>query len=259
MIKFQHVTFNYPHQETPVFLDFSLMLPQDQITVILGPNGCGKSTLFHLAYGWLQPSAGQLMLGNHALNKVSRNELGRQISILPQFEKAPFQFSVLDYVLLGRTPYHTFLSQPSEQDRLIASTSIKLLQIDHLLQKRVSQLSGGEQQLVFIARVLTQNTPLILLDEVTTHLDLNHIKTIFSRLKHLQIKGKTIVMTMHDPNLAAVIADEVVLMFPDGTAIQGKPLEIMTSKNLSRAFSMNVPLTGDTTRFQIDWFSLIEI
>lgn len=257
MIQYKDVSFRYDEKTNYLFHQLNLTFTEKKITSILGSNGCGKTTLLHLAYGWLQPQHGEIFVNNEPIKKYSHTNLGKTISIVSQNEKIPFHLSVWDYVLIGRTPYHTPFTQPDFNDYQIAESSLAttgmLKYKDHSLQ----ELSGGEQQLVFIARAITQQPAVLLCDEITNHLDLHNTTRILQLLQRLKDDGVTIMLSLHDPQLASVISDEIVLFFPDHTFVQGNPQNILTPSHLSAAFQTELPAFQQNGQIIIDWKTIL--
>jgi len=252
MLQFCDISFQYEHQPDDLFAHFNLTISANKITTILGPNGCGKTSLLHLAYGWLRPKNGMVLLNSVVLNNYSHANLGKTIGIVAQNEKIPFHLSVWDYVLIGRTPYHSPLSQPGKNDIQIAETDMLKYKT-----KLLQDLSGGEQQLAFIARAITQQPSVLLCDEITNHLDLKNTAAILRLLQGLKEQGVTIILSLHDPQLASIISDEIVLFFPDRTFIQGSTQDILTPDHLSAAFQTELSASHQNGQVVIDWKTML--
>jgi iron complex transport system ATP-binding protein len=218
----------------------SLAITQGTITAILGPNGAGKTTLLHTMLGRLQPTAGEVRFEGRPFADFSRRELSHRIGLVPQSEQAAFEFSVLDYVLLGRTPYLGLLEMPREEDYEAARAALDFVGIAHLSERTVTTLSGGERQMVTVARALAQRPRLLLLDEPTAHLDLGNRGRIIAMMQHLRAEGLTVVFTTHDPNIAALIADEVILMREGRVLHSGTRDAVLTSDRLEETYGVPV-------------------
>jgi iron complex transport system ATP-binding protein len=211
-LDFKEVRFSY-HQDRPAAVkDFTLAVEAGGVTTILGPNGAGKSTLLFLALGWLPPSGGSVFIEGRTLQDYTRREMGRRVGLVPQRENFQFEYSVLEYVLLGRLPYLSALAQPGEEDYRAAVGALARVGLGGFEHRSVLRLSGGERQMVLIARSLAQQTRILLLDEPTAHLDLHNKARIMRLLRDLQGEGVTLVMTTHEPELASSLASQVVLM-----------------------------------------------
>ncbi len=227
------IQFSYGPEDPVVLADLSLEIPAGKVTAILGPNGTGKTTMLHILLGLLKPARGSVKVAGKTHKEYSKRELSQMIGLVPQFETIPFNFSVIEYVLLGRSPYLNPFQLPGDQDLEISYRALTQAGIRHLAEKPVSEISGGERQLVHISRVLTQQTRILLLDEPTAHLDLENQNRILSLLKRMAAQGATAVFTTHDPNAAIFAADHFVLMNQGDIAAQGNLNEVITSQNLS--------------------------
>lgn len=236
ILSLQGLHFRY-HAEDPIVLeDLSLGIPAGRVTAILGPNGTGKTTLLHIMLGLLRPEQGTAMVAGKPHREYSRRDLSQLIGLVPQFESIPFNFTVYEYVLLGRSPYLNPFQLPGEGDLRIVEQALETAGIPHLADKPVLEISGGERQLVHIARVLAQQTRILLLDEPTAHLDLENQNRILKLLKKMSSEGCTAVMTTHDPNAAIFAADHFVLMNAGGIAAQGTVSDVITTENLTRIY-----------------------
>ena len=230
------VHFQYSADDPPVLEDLCLDIPAGKITAILGPNGTGKTTLLHLLLGLLKPSQGSVYVAGIPHKGYSRQALSQMIGLVPQFESVPFNFSVFEYVLLGRSPYLKPFQLPDEEDLRITEDALDQAGIGKLADKPVTEISGGERQLVNISRALAQQTRILLLDEPTAHLDLENQSRILSLLKKMSSSGITVILTTHDPNAAIYAADRFVLMNKGNIAAQGSLTEVITPENLSNIY-----------------------
>ncbi len=213
---FSDVSFSYGPQRS-VIRDLSLSIPARSVTAILGPNGTGKTTFLHLCLGWLTPISGTITLFGRALTTCGGSYRGRTLSLLPQKEQLHFEYTVLEYVLLGRAPHLRPLEAPGPGDIRIATNSLGTAGILHKGASPLPTLSGGETQLVLLSRSLAQDPSILLLDEPTNHLDLRNRRQMIDLLKRCRDEGKTIVLTTHDPDLASAIADHLILIGGDGS------------------------------------------
>ncbi len=223
-----------------------LHIPAQKVTVIIGPNACGKSTLLR-ALSRLQPlSRGQVILDGKSIHQQNTKKVARKLTILPQMPIAPDGIRVLDLVSRGRTPYQTALGQWSEQDSQQVEEALRLTNTLDLAERPVDALSGGQRQRVWIAMALAQNTDLLLLDEPTTFLDLPHQIELLALTAQLnQVKQRTIVMVLHDINLAARYAQHLVLMKAGKIYTQGTPQEVITEANLQAVFALSCQIIPD--------------
>jgi iron complex transport system ATP-binding protein len=243
LLRFSNITFGYPGAARPVMDKLDLEIAQGTATAILGPNGAGKTTLLHLALGWLKPHSGAIELGEHSLSSHSRRELGQWMALVPQNEHVPFEFSLLEYVLLGRAPYLPPLAMPREADYQVAWEALKRVGLDSMKDRSILSLSGGERQLLLIARALTQEPRLLLLDEPTSHLDLSNKGRMVHLLRDLRAQGATILFTTHEPDVASALATHLVLM-QEGEILETGTLEqVFTSHSLTRLYQLPVEVS----------------
>jgi len=236
ILSLENIYFRYYPDAPNVLTDLSLDIPAGKVTAILGPNGTGKTTLLHILLGLLKPFKGQVKVSGKSHREYSRQNLSQMIGLVPQFESIPFNFSVFEYVLLGRSPYLKPFQLPGEGDVRIAEDALESAGIPHLAEKPVTEISGGERQLVHISRVFAQQTQILLLDEPTAHLDLENQNRILKLLKQMSTRGKTSVLTTHDPNAAIFVADYFVLMNRGNIAAQGDLSQVITAENLSMIY-----------------------
>jgi iron complex transport system ATP-binding protein len=243
LLKYEHITFGYPTADQPVMKEFDLEIGAGTVTAILGPNGAGKTTLLHLTLGWLKPQSGIVLLDQRALGDFSRRALGQWMGLVPQSEHTPFEFSLLEFVLLGRAPHLPPLAMPGKEDGEIAADALQQVGLAKMQNRSILSLSGGERQLVLIARALVQQPRLLLLDEPTAHLDLGNKIRLLGLLRKLQGRQVTIVLTTHEPEVAAAIATHLVLM-RNGQVLRAGPLaETCTSQWLSTTYGVPVQVT----------------
>ena len=234
------LSFSYNGAKGTVLHNLSLEIPGGAITAILGPNGSGKTTLLRLLLGVLRPQQGSIRVAGRLQKQYSRRELGQIMGLVPQEEHIPFDFSVLEYVLLGRAPYLGPLEMPGESDRAVALQALLTAGLAHLQHRPVPNLSGGERQLATLARALAQQPRVLLLDEPTAHLDLGNKGRLLTILRDLARAGVTLVLTTHDPNAAAMVAGFVVLMRQGQVLDAGPTASMLTSEKLSATYGIPV-------------------
>jgi len=253
LLEFSHLTFGYQPTGTPVLDDFNLEIENGSVTAILGPNGAGKTTLLHLILGWLKPQSGKILLDRRALNEYSRRELGQWIALVPQNEHTPFEFSLLEYASLGRAPYLHPLALPEESDYQIARDALERVGLGAIQDRSILSLSGGEHQLLLVARTLAQDPRLLMLDEPTSHLDLSNKGRLVHLLKDLSSQGVTILFTTHEPDVASALATDLVLM-QKGQVLETGPLEkVFNSDSLSRLYQLPLTVTDVSGHRVVLW------
>ncbi|SFH31391.1 ABC transporter ATP-binding protein [Pontibacter chinhatensis] len=207
-IEVKGLSFGYG--QTPVLEEVSVAFPANRFSVLLGRNGSGKSTLFNIVAGLQKYKKGSVKLMGKERSNMSFSDCARVLGFLPQFHKSVFPFQVKDVVLTGRAAFSVF--SPGKSDREKVVQAIEELGISHLADRPYTELSGGEQQLVMIARVLVQHPRIILLDEPTNHLDVYYQTYVLEKLKKLTENNLTVIAIMHDPNMAFLYADQCYFM-----------------------------------------------
>jgi len=253
VLAFEEVTFGYGPDAPAVLRGLSLGVESGTATAILGPNGAGKSTLLHLALGWLRPQRGQVLLDGKPLRSLPRRSIGRSMALVPQAEGMPFDYSVMDYVLLARAPYLAPLAMPGPADEEIAREAMEEVGIAGLAGRSITTLSGGERQNVLVARALAQQPRLLLMDEPTTHLDLAHKVRLVRLLRDRIARGTTVVLTTHEPDVAAAVATHLVLM-TDGRVRRAGPLaDVFTAEDLSATYGVPVEIASIDGRRVVLW------
>lgn len=239
VLSIQGVKFAY--QENKTVLDyFSMEIECGSITAILGPNGTGKTTLLNTILGLIKPQQGEIYLNGRSIELFSRRQLSKIIGLVPQSEYIPFNFSVYEYVLLGRTPHMGIFNMPSKEDRLITNQVLESLNLIALKHRPVPDLSGGERQMVLLARALAQEPKILLLDEPTSHLDLSNTGAILKILKKLARENVTVIFTTHDPQAVSYTANQLVLMLHGKVLAAGQTTHVLTSEMLSQTYGTTV-------------------
>lgn len=236
-------TKNLSHSfgEDLVLKNVSFQVPKQDFFIIIGPNGSGKTTLMKIISGILKPRNGELKIQNRSIDQYHRKALARTIAFVPQMTFADFPFTVTEIVLMGRSPYLGMLGLEEEKDMEIARQAIAFTGLENLAHRKLDQLSGGEQQRVFIARAICQEPDIILLDEPTASLDLAYQVRIMDLMEQLKNeKGITVVMVSHDVNLAAMYADHLLLLHKGQVLCQGLPDEVITFQTLEAAYGCTI-------------------
>lgn len=230
--------------------DVSMSLERGQVVALIGPNGAGKSTLIRAISGLIAPQAGVIRVGDLDLIRATPWQRARYLAVVPQVNQLPPAFTVWQTVLLGRTPYLNFLGQVSPHDEAIARQALEQVEALHLAERCLSELSGGELQRILLARALAQQTPFLLLDEPTTHLDLQYQIALLTHLRHLADNSMTsdlprrgVLMVLHDLNLTVRYADCVALLVGGRLWAWGTTREVLQPDLLSRAFGVPISMT----------------
>ena len=240
ILSIEALKFAYNPEQRNVLESVTFDIQPQTVTAILGPNGAGKTTLIRLLLGLQKPLSGKITLEDMPLEGYTRRELSQWIGLVPQSEYVPFEYSVLEYVLLGRAPYLGPLDLPTASDVDIARKAIAEVGISELESRPIPALSGGELQLVLIARALAQQPRILLLDEPTSHLDLSNRNVTLRILNRLRKNGSTILFTTHDPEAASLIADNLVLMRSGQVLYTGSMDETFTGPKLSQTYGTQI-------------------
>jgi len=215
----------------------SLSVPKGCFFIVIGPNGSGKTTLLKNLAGIETPAAGAVRILGRPLEEYTRKELARRLALVPQLPSEDFPFRVRDIVLMGRSPHLGVLGLDREADRELARQAMAFTGVEPFAGRRLDQLSGGERQRVFIARAICQEPEILLLDEPTAALDLAHQVRIMDLMERLKKdRGVTVVMVSHDVNLAAMYADQLLLMREGQTVSLGPPAEVLTYEILEKTY-----------------------
>jgi ABC-type cobalamin/Fe3+-siderophores transport system ATPase subunit len=214
-----------------------------EVVCMLGPNGCGKTTLFKALLG-LIPSQGDLLFGARSLRTLSSRERARTLAYVPQVHSPPFPFSALDVVLMGRTPFVGVFSAPSPADTDEAVRTMGMLRIGHLCDRDYSQLSGGERQLVLIARALAQAPRFLVMDEPTSHLDFGNQIRALNLIRELATSDMGVILTTHVPDHAFMCASRVIALLDGRIVGSGPPHEVLTRELLREMYRVDVDVVS---------------
>ncbi|WP_077214672.1 ABC transporter ATP-binding protein [Bacillus dakarensis] len=243
-IETKNLTLTYG--DTIIINELDLRIPKGEITVFIGGNGCGKSTLLRSIARLLKPRTGAVLLEGSAMAKMSTKDIAKRMAILPQSPLAPEGLTVMQLVKQGRYPYQTWLKQWTEEDEEKVNRALKATGIQDLKDRTVDSLSGGQRQRAWIAMTLAQDTDIILLDEPTTYLDMTHQIEILDLLFELNEKeNRTIVMVLHDLNLACRYAHNIVAIKNQKIHAQGKPEHVINCNLVKNVFDMECEVTID--------------
>lgn len=224
-----------------VLHEISLEVQAGEVLSLIGPNGSGKSTLIRAISGVVPIESGNVHVGGKELSQLSTMERARYLAVVPQARNMPPAFSVYESILMGRTPYLGWLGRAGEHDHERVHYALKRTQMEPLADRMVGELSGGEQQRVLLARALAQDTPVLLLDEPTTHLDLQHREGLVHLVRELaKSKNLAVLMVLHDLNLASLYADRVSLLVDGKIEATGTPDGVLTEATLTRVYHVPV-------------------
>lgn len=233
------------YEERIISQNLSVSIPDGSFTVIVGPNACGKSTLLRALSRLLFPCAGNVMLDGKNIKDRTAKEVARCLGLLPQSSIAPEGISVADLVARGRYPHQSFFRQWSKADEDAVIMAMEATSIADLSGRLVADLSGGQRQRVWIAMVLAQDTPILLLDEPTTFLDITHQIELMDLLADLNNEGRTIVAVLHDLNQACRYASHLIAMKDGAIVAKGRPSEIVTSELVEQVFGLSSIIIPD--------------
>lgn len=252
VIRAEHLAFGYS-KDVPVLRDVSFEVSAGEVLMILGANGCGKSTLMRVLLAERRLASGRVTLGGDDVSGLTPKELSRRVAMVFQDHNAPFPFAVIDVVTMGRTPHLSVLGAPRAKDIDLCREALETVGMLHLADVPYTQISGGERQLVLIARALAQQTPLIMMDEPTSHLDYRNAATVITVANRLATEqGKAIIMITHLPDQAFYYPSKAALMQGGRFFAYGPSREVLTDERLSQTYNMKIkvltahdPETGD--------------
>ncbi len=245
----------YGYQTTPLFNDLNLKIEQGKFYGLIGPNGSGKTTLINLLMGLKRLDSGTVYFKSKSLEKIDKKHLSKELALVPQDFTLGFSYSVFDVVMMGRHPYIPRFSHPTSKDMEIVRKALYQMDIEHLSMRPVTDLSGGEKQRVIVARTLAQNTQVLIMDEATSSLDIQHTIEIMRIVKdRVKEKGVTVVAAIHDLNLAAAFCDELIVLKNTSIYCKGSVIEVLNSSLLSDVFSVKakVLLENSIPRINFD-------
>jgi iron complex transport system ATP-binding protein len=244
IVETEKLTLSYG--DTTIIKDLDLLIPKGEITVFIGGNGCGKSTLLRSIARLLKPQQGSVLLDGKSIAKLPTKEVAKKLAILPQSPEAQEGLSVLQLVKQGRYPYQNWLNQWTKEDEKHVMNALRATSLLEMKDKALDELSGGQRQRAWIAMTLAQNTDILLLDEPTTYLDMMHQIEILDLLYELNEKeNRTIIMVLHDINLACRYAHNLVAIRDQQIVAQGKPTEIMNMELVHKVFNMRCVIAAD--------------
>ena len=242
-LRAERVTLRYDART--VSEDLTFAVPDGSFTVIIGPNACGKSTLLRALSGLLAPAAGRVLLDDAPLTSYAARERARRLAFLPQTMTAPEGITVAELAARGRFAHQRVLRRYSAADVDAVERALAATGTTDIADRRLDELSGGQRQRAWIAMVLAQDTPLVLLDEPTTYLDVTHQLEVLTLLHHLHVEGRTVVAVLHDLHHAARYATHLVAMKDGRVVAQGDPAAVVTAERVRDVFGLDATVVPD--------------
>lgn len=239
-IDVENLTFSYGKKE--ILHGISFHADDGDLTAVLGPNGAGKSTFFRSILGFLKPSDGTILLNGKNINTLSRKDIAREIAYIPQTITTAFNYTVLDTVLMGITHTLGAFQSPNEAQKSRALEILDQLGILHLAYRGCGNISGGERQLVLLARALIQDAKILLMDEPTANLDYGNQYRVMQRISRLAKEGYTVIFSTHDPNQALLHSSRIFVIKNGYSVINGSPQEVLTEEILSDMYGIDISL-----------------
>ena len=238
--------FSY-EKEQPVFEDISFEVDRGEVLAVLGPNGVGKTTLLKCLLGFLKWQSGSASFMGKSQQSFHGSSFWKEVAYVPQARKQTFPYTVEETVLLGRNPYLGIFGKPGERDRLIADKAMRMTGVDQLRNRNCSDLSGGELQLVLIARALCAEPSILIMDEPETGLDFRNQLAVLNLTEKLcHEKNLTVIFNTHYPEHALRIADQTLLITGEGTCLYGDTEKILTDENMRKAFGVDIIRFNET-------------
>jgi iron complex transport system ATP-binding protein len=243
MYALQVNNLEFGYKDDLVIKDISFNVKKGKFISIIGPNGSGKSTLLKTLNNLYRPSKGQILLEGRDINSFKKREIAQKIALVPQDTNIDYDFTVEDIVMMGRHPYKNRFEKENDNDYKIINQALEMTNTLGLKKRLITEISGGERQRVIIAKALAQEPSMIFLDEPTSNLDINHQMDILNLLKTFNEEQETtVVLVIHDINLAARYSDEIILLDKGRILGKGSPEEVITVKNIEQAYNMKVAI-----------------
>ena len=241
-IRVENLCFSYGEEE--ILKNLSFQVPKGQLVTVLGPNGAGKSTLFRCILGLLNPTSGGVFLDNTPIGTLSVKSLAQKIAYVPQSHYLAFQYSVLDMVLMGTATQLSAFALPREREKNIAMEALARLGIEYLAPRSYLHLSGGERQLVLLARALTQQTDILILDEPISSLDFGNQLLVLEQVRTLAREGFSILLSCHNPEQAYRYSDQILALYNHEVLAFGTPQQVITPDIMSTLYGLPMDVTS---------------
>lgn len=238
ILQVQNLSFRYSKNVKPTFHDVNFQLEKGEILTILGANGAGKSTLLNCLANLLEPYSGKILVNGMSVHELGLKKAAQLIGYVPQNHTPVYDYTVRDFIVMGRAPHLGMLEKPSKEDYAIVDEVIEELGIEKLASKAYTQISGGERQQALIGRAIAQQPEIIMFDEPTNHLDYGNQLRMVHKIKNLSQKGYTVIMTTHMPDHAMMIGGKTAVLNRDGTLKVGKTEEVITEERLEELYQV---------------------
>lgn len=239
MLKVKNLSGGYVRKKD-IIHGISFEIESGDVVCVLGPNGCGKTTLFKMLLGFLPKSEGEILIGGHEMGKQSQREIARQIAYIPQAHMPAFNYRVIDMILLGRSAHILPLASPSMEDYEIGNKAMKMLNIEYLSQKDYTKISGGERQLVLIARAICQQARVLIMDEPSANLDYANQQLVMKTISKLSEEGYGVIISTHSPEHPFRLANKALLMKAGRCMGYGKTEEVLSTDALRVAYGIEI-------------------
>ena len=247
MVKLKVKDVEFSYGSVQVLKDVSIELAESEMLGVVGPNGAGKSTLLRCIDRILTPRKGSILLDGQEIKTMNRIELAKKMGYIPQSTTSIFSATVFDIVLIGRRPHISWRSSDEDTEKVLEI--LQMLNIEEFAMRDINELSGGQQQKVFIACALTQEPDVLLLDEPTSNLDIRHQLEVMDIIKNIvREKGIAAIMAIHDLNLAARYADRIIMMNSGNIFAAGDPASVLTSENIKHVYGVEVKVNNHDGR-----------
>ena len=244
----EQVSFAYSSDYGPVLKSIDLKIESGQMVGVVGPNGSGKTTFLKLASGVIYPTKGSILLDQIDLKSLSRNKIAQRVAMVPQYFYMPFSFTVAEVVMMGRTPFIKLLGGEKAHDRDAVHYSMESTGVTEFENRLFNDLSGGERQRAILALAMAQEPKLLLLDEPTAHLDINHQIDLLQLVRNLNSEeGITVAAVMHDLNLASLYFDRLVILKDGAIYADGSPQEVLTVDIIQQVYGTTVHVISHPT------------
>jgi len=256
-VEVKNLSFKY--SQRPILENVSFTACKGQITSLLGANGAGKSTLFKCVLGLFKHYSGEIIIDDKNLKNLNQHELSRMIAYVPQSSYPSFNYSVFEMVLMGTSSFSLAWESPGLNQKLAAEKALKDLGIYYLKDRDYQNLSGGERQLVLIARAIAQDTKVLILDEITANLDYGNQLEVLEKVKNLALKGLTVILSTHNPEQAFMFSDRIIALQDKKVIANGDPKMIMNCELIKKMYKVDVEMVSlykDKIRFMAPTFMI---